>query len=148
MAPDASKRGRFSRPLRPVETADARKIVMEVPGVPKDAVDVKVENEVLRIEGRIETTNYNGLEPLYTEYPIGHFARSFTLPWQVDRQNITAHLEDGVLTLTRRRTVSPIRQKFARLIQTGISTIRDLLGFRDYRCQLVEFLKRRATASQ
>lgn len=82
------------------ETAEALKIVMEVPGVLREAIDVKVENEVLSIEGRIETTNYNGLEPLYTEYPIGHFARSFSLPWQVDQQNITAHLEDGVLTLT------------------------------------------------
>jgi HSP20 family molecular chaperone IbpA len=82
------------------ETGDALKIVMEVPGVPKDAVDVKIENEMLRVEGRIETANYNGYEPLYTEYPVGHFARSFTLPWQVDQQNITAELEDGVLTLT------------------------------------------------
>lgn len=82
------------------ETRDALKIVMEVPGVAKDAVDVKVENDVLSIEGRIETSTYNGFEPLYTEYPIGHFARSFTLPSQVDQQNITAHLEDGVLTLT------------------------------------------------
>ena len=82
------------------ETGDALKIVMEVPGVPKDAVDVKIENEVLSVEGRIEIANYNGLEPLHTEYPIGHFARSFTLPWQVDQQNIAANLENGVLTLT------------------------------------------------
>jgi len=82
------------------ETGDALKIVMEVPGVVKDAVDVKIENEVLSIEGRIDTTNYQGLEPLYTEYSIGHFARSFGLPWQVDPNNITANLEDGVLTLT------------------------------------------------
>src|ERR1700758_3822534 len=82
------------------ETADALKFVMEAPGVLKEGVDVKVENEVLSVEGRIETANYNGLEPLYTEYPIGHFARSFSMPWQVDQQNITAHLEDGVLTLT------------------------------------------------
>jgi HSP20 family molecular chaperone IbpA len=82
------------------ETGDILKIVMEVPGVSKDAVDVKVENDLLSVEGRIETVKYNGLEPLYTEYPIGHFARSFTLPGQVDKQNITANLEDGVLTLT------------------------------------------------
>ena len=82
------------------ETGDALKIVMEVPGVPKDALDVKVENDVLSIEARIETANYNGLEPVYTEYPVGHFARSFTLPEQVDQHNITAQLEDGVLTLT------------------------------------------------
>ena len=82
------------------ETGDALKIVMEVPGVPKDALDVKVENDVLSVEARIETANYGGLEPLYTEYPIGHYARSFTLPGQVDQQNITAQLEDGVLSLT------------------------------------------------
>lgn len=82
------------------ETSDALKVVMEVPGVPKEAVNVRIEDEVLSVEGRIETNNYDGLEPLYTEYPVGHFARSFTLPWQVDQGNITAHLEDGVLTLT------------------------------------------------
>jgi HSP20 family protein len=82
------------------ETGDALKIVMEVPGVPKDAVDVRIENDVLSVEARIETTNYNGLEPVYTEYPVGHFARSFTLPDQVDQHNITAQLDDGVLTLT------------------------------------------------
>jgi HSP20 family molecular chaperone IbpA len=82
------------------ETGDALKIVMEVPGVPKDAVDVNLENEVLSVEGRIETTNYDRLDPLYTEYSIGHFARSFALPDQVDQRNITANLEDGVLILT------------------------------------------------
>jgi HSP20 family protein len=82
------------------ETGDALRVVMEVPGVPKEAVDVRIENEVLSIEGRIAISNYDGLEPLYTEYPIGHFARSFTLPDQVDPNNITANLEDGVLTLT------------------------------------------------
>jgi len=92
---------RFYMPSTDIfETGDALKVVMEVPGVPKDALDVKVENDVLSVEARIETTNYNGLEPVYTEYPVGHFARSFALPEQVDQHNITALLEDGVLTLT------------------------------------------------
>jgi len=92
---------RFYMPSTDIfETGDALKVVMEVPGVPKDALDVKVENDVLSVEARIETTNYNGLEPVYTEYPVGHFARSFTLPEQVDQHNITAQLDDGVLTLT------------------------------------------------
>jgi HSP20 family protein len=82
------------------ETGDALKVVMEIPGVLKEAIDVKVENDILSVEGRIQTTNYDGLEPLYTEYPIGHFARSFALPEQVDQHNITAQLADGVLTLT------------------------------------------------
>jgi HSP20 family molecular chaperone IbpA len=86
------------------ETEDALKIVMEVPGVPKDAVEIKIENGTLSVEGHIETANYKELEPIYTEYPVGHFARSFTLPGQVDQHNITAHLEEGVLTLTLNKT--------------------------------------------
>lgn len=94
----------YAPPTDIFETGDALKIVMEVPGVPKNAVDIRIENDVLRVEGYIETANYDGLDALYTEYPIGHFARSFTLPSQVDQNNITAHLEEGVLTLTLNKT--------------------------------------------
>jgi HSP20 family protein len=86
------------------ETNEALKVVMEIPGVTKDAVEVKVENDVLNVEGRIDTAKYKGLEPLYTEYPVGYFARSFTLPHEIDRGNINAQLEDGVLTLTLNKT--------------------------------------------
>lgn len=93
------------------ESTDALKIAMEVPGVTKDAVNVKIENNVLSVEARIDTANYDGLEPLYTEYPIGHFARSFTLPGQVDQETIAAHLENGVLilTLNKRQESKPRR---------------------------------------
>jgi len=94
----------YTPPTDIFETGDALKIVMEVPGVPRNAVEIKVENDVLSVEGYIETTNYEGLDPLYTEYPVGHFARSFTLPSQVDQNNITALLEEGVLTLTLNKT--------------------------------------------
>jgi HSP20 family protein len=40
------------------------------------------------------------MEPVYTEYNIGHYARSFTLSNKVDQGKISADLEDGVLTLT------------------------------------------------
>jgi HSP20 family molecular chaperone IbpA len=82
------------------ETQEALKLVMEIPGVAKDAVDVKIENDVLTVEGRIDAAQYAGLDPLYTEYPVGHFARGFTLPRDVDRDHISAELNDGVLVLT------------------------------------------------
>ena len=40
------------------------------------------------------------MEPVYAEYNVGHYARSFTLGGAVDREKISASLEDGVLTLT------------------------------------------------
>ena len=82
------------------ETADALKVVMEVPGVARDAIDIKVEDDTLRVEARIDTAKYDGMEPLYTEYNVGHFARSFSLSHHIDRQRIAAALADEVLTLT------------------------------------------------
>ena len=85
------------------ETDEALTVVMEIPGVEKKDVDVALENDVLRVEGRIDFSKYEGLEPLYTEYNVGHFARAFTLPRKIDQQQIGAQVEDGVLTLTLRK---------------------------------------------
>jgi HSP20 family protein len=82
------------------ETDDGLMVVMEVPGVERKDIDINVENEVIRVEGRIDTSKYDGLDPLYTEYNVGHFARNFTLSNKIDQQKIGAQLEDGVLTLT------------------------------------------------
>ena len=85
------------------ETDDALTVVMEVPGVDKEAVDINVENDVLKVEAKIDPAKYQGMEPLYTEYNIGHFARSFTLSNKIDQQNISVQLQDGVLTLTLKK---------------------------------------------
>src|ERR1700744_2359929 len=82
------------------ETDDALTVVMELPGVEKRAIEVSVENDVLRVDARIDFAKYEGLEPLYTEYSVGHFARSFTLSGKIDQQQISAELENGVLTLS------------------------------------------------
>jgi HSP20 family protein len=82
------------------ETDDGLTVVMEVPGVERKDVDINVENDVIRVEGRIDMSKYDGLDPLYTEYNVGHFARSFTLSNKIDQQKIGAELADGVLTLT------------------------------------------------
>ena len=85
------------------DTEDALTVVMELPGVEKQEVDVKLEENVLSVEGRIDFRKYEGLEPLYTEYNVGHFARSFSLSDKIDQQQIGAELKDGVLTLTLRK---------------------------------------------
>lgn len=82
------------------ETEDALTVVMEMPGVTKDNVNVKIEDGVLNVEGRIDFSNYAHLEPVYSEYNVGHFTRKFSLSDRIDREKVSAELNDGVLTLT------------------------------------------------
>ena len=93
--------GRYYVPYADVfETDEALCVVMEMPGVEKKDLDVGLENDVLRVDGRIDFSKYEGMEPLYTEYNVGHYTRSFGLSSKIDRDGISAQLEDGVLTLT------------------------------------------------
>jgi len=95
------------------ETSEALTLVLEMPGVDKGSVEVKVENDLLNIHGRVDFSKYDGLQPLYTEYNIGHFARSFTLSNKIDQQQINAKLEDGVLTLTLKKAKEAVPRKIS-----------------------------------
>ena len=81
------------------ETEQSLTMVLEMPGVDKSKVDVNVENGVLTLQGRIDFAKYEGMQPVYTEYNIGHYRRSFTLSNKIDQGRITAEMKDGVLTL-------------------------------------------------
>src|SRR5690242_7760694 len=95
------------------ETEDGLAVVMEVPGVDREAINISVENDVLKVEAKIDPTQYEGMEPLYTEYNVGHFARSFTLSNKIDRQQISAKLEDGILTLTLTKAKEAMPRKIS-----------------------------------
>jgi HSP20 family molecular chaperone IbpA len=71
-----------------------------MPGVATNNVDVQIESNVLRVEGKIDHSAYTGIDPVYTEYNVGHYARVFALSDKIDQEAITARVEDGVLTLT------------------------------------------------
>lgn len=81
------------------ETDHALNVVLEMPGVAKDNVEIGIENDVLKISGRIDIAKYEGLQPVYTEYNIGNYSRSFQLSNKVDQDGIKAELKDGVMTL-------------------------------------------------
>jgi HSP20 family molecular chaperone IbpA len=81
------------------ETDQALTVVLEMPGVSKESVEVGVENDVLTINGQIDFSKYEGLQPLYIEYNIGNYSRSFQISSKIDQDGIKAELKDGVMTL-------------------------------------------------
>jgi HSP20 family protein len=82
------------------ETQTALAVIMEMPGVEKGNVEVGIEDGVLKVFGKIDFSKYQGLQPIYTEYNIGHYARSFRLSSKIDQAKISAQMKDGVLSLT------------------------------------------------
>jgi HSP20 family protein len=74
-------------------------VILEMPGVEKNNVDIHVEDGVLNVEGRLDLTKYQGLQPPYTEYNIGYYSRSFRLSSKIDQSKIAAEMKDGVLSL-------------------------------------------------
>ena len=81
------------------ETDDALTVVLEMPGVDKDNVEIGLEEDVLTIEGRIDFAKYESMQPVYTEYNVGHYTRKFSVGSKIDQDKISAEIEDGVLTL-------------------------------------------------
>ena len=81
------------------ETTNGLNVVLEMPGVDKNSVDIRVEDDVLKVDGKLDFSKYQGLQPLYTEYNVGHFSRSFRLSNKIDQGKIAAELNDGVLSL-------------------------------------------------
>ena len=81
------------------ETPEALTVVLEMPGVGPNSIEANVENDIVTIEGRIDFTKYEGMQPVYTEYNVGHYARSFQMSNKIDQGKISAEMKDGVVTL-------------------------------------------------
>jgi len=79
------------------ETDDALWLWADLPGVDQDSVGVHLENDVLRIEAVVQPDDYANLTPVYTEYNVGSFHRSFRLSTGIDAANISARMGSGVL---------------------------------------------------
>lgn len=72
----------------------------DMPGVAQPNVEISVENNVLTVKGSARIEDFAGRSLVYSEYGVGDYARSFTLSDDVDRENISASIKDGVLKVS------------------------------------------------
>jgi len=74
-------------------------LLADMPGVPKDLLELKIEGETLLIEGGVWPRTPDNLEAIYAEVRAPRYRRSFTLSRELDTTRIEANLKDGVLNL-------------------------------------------------
>ena len=72
-------------------------LIADMPGVSKESLEIKVENDALSIEGAVTAATPQALEATYAEVRIPRYRRSFTLSRELDAGRIEAQLKDGVL---------------------------------------------------
>ena len=84
------------------ETDAAYTVTLDLPGVAKEAVKVKVEGRKVSIDAEQARAAEapEGTRALYRERSVTRFSRSFVLPLEVSKADSVAKLENGVLSLT------------------------------------------------
>lgn len=87
--------------LEMTETKKAYKITAELPGIDPDAVEVSVENGMLRIAGeKNEERDEDERGYRISERSYGAFERTVSLPDGADAEKIKARYRNGVLTIS------------------------------------------------
>lgn len=82
-----------------LEDAGGITLLADMPGVPREQLELKVEGDTLLIEGAVSQPTPEGLQPAYAEVRVPHYRRSYTLSRDLDASRIEANLKDGVLNL-------------------------------------------------
>ena len=85
-------------PVDIFEVKDGLVVVADLPGLEKDAIDVRVENDILTIQGA--TAKWAVAHtPVYEEHKLANYFRQFELSDAVNQEKIRAEMKHGVLTI-------------------------------------------------
>jgi HSP20 family protein len=84
------------------ETPDALMLLADMPGVSRENLDVRVNEDLLTIQGKPMDAVPG--DPIYREFDLTSFFRQFEIGEEIDREKIDADLKYGVLTLRLPKT--------------------------------------------
>jgi len=82
-----------------VEDANAITLLADLPGVSKDKLSVQFETDSLTIEGEVSFEMPEGMESSHAEVRLPRYRRVFSLSRELDTENASAELKNGVLKL-------------------------------------------------
>jgi HSP20 family molecular chaperone IbpA len=84
-------------PVDVVEDATGITLYADLPGVPRDRLSLRVEGDQLAIEAEAQLTLPPGMEPTHVEVGLSRYRRTFTLSKELDADQVSAELAQGVL---------------------------------------------------
>jgi HSP20 family protein len=97
----AVKDGRWIVPYADIfSSEDGYHINLDMPGVLKEKLNLKVNSEELLVKGEFEQSDFKDEECYYNELNHAGYERTFILPNEIDPDKISAVYENGVLKLT------------------------------------------------
>jgi HSP20 family molecular chaperone IbpA len=86
-------------PVDVIEDATGITLYADLPGVPKDKLDLQVEADTLTIEGEVSLPVPEGMEASHVEVGLPRYRRAFTLSKELDASKVSAEFSQGLLTL-------------------------------------------------
>lgn len=93
-----------ARSFRPdadlLESAECFRLVIDMPGVAKDSLDIDFEDGNLTIHGRVQDQGVESDRYLLREYSYGDYYRTFRVSDKIDASRIAAECDSGLLILT------------------------------------------------
>ena len=88
-------------PVDVFENENAITLLADLPGVPRDQLNLRVDGDTLVIEASASTASTPAdMQLVYGELQCASYRRQFTLSRELDASRIEAQLRDGVLRLT------------------------------------------------
>jgi HSP20 family protein len=86
-------------PVDVIEDSQGITLYADLPGVPKDRLELQVEDDTVTIEAGVSLDVPQGLEVTHAEVALPRFRRVFRLSKELDAANAAAELQQGVLKL-------------------------------------------------
>ena len=86
-------------PVDVLEDESGITVYADLPGVPKEKLDVRIDGEALFIEGEMALEMPRDMEATHLEVSLPRYRRVFTLSKDLDPERMQAELRNGVLKI-------------------------------------------------
>lgn len=86
-------------PVDVIEDSGGITLYADLPGVPKDKLNLHVDADTLTIEGEVGLELPEGMESTHAEVNLPRYRRTFTLSRELDADKVNAEFDQGVLKL-------------------------------------------------